>query len=110
CGLVGFVAMAALAVVQQTSGSAEGNAADGFLRMLLAGVAGASAMILPGISGGYLLLVLGVYVTILSAVDATKQALRAGDLSALVAPVLEVVLPVGIGVVLGVVVVSNLLR
>ena len=48
----------------------------------LAGLAGASAMILPGVSGGYLLLVLGQYVPILSGIDAFKDALSARDLGA----------------------------
>ena len=75
--------------------------------MLFAGVAGASAMILPGVSGGYLLLVMGVYVPILGAIDALKEALRAGDVEAAMGPGLDVVLPVGLGVVVGVLVVSN---
>lgn len=107
---LGFAAMAALALVQGQGSGTSGAATGGFVMMFLAGVAGASAMILPGISGGYLLLVLGVYVTILSAVDAVKVALKAGDIGAMMDPVMAVVLPVGLGVVVGVVVVSNLLK
>ena len=104
----GFVGMALLAVAQaQGSGGSASN--DGFVMMLFAGVAGASAMILPGVSGGYLLLVLGTYVPILSGIDAAKEALKAGDMSAMMGPLIGVVLPVGIGVVVGVVVVSNIL-
>ena len=59
-------------------GNAAGDAQrDGFLFLFLAGIAGASAMILPGVSGGYLLLVLGVYVPILAGVDAFKDGLKA---------------------------------
>lgn len=108
---VGFAAMAGLALVQGAGASTDsGPAQAGFAMMLLAGVAGASAMILPGISGGYLLLVLGVYVPILAGIDALKEGLKAGDVEALQGPVLDVVLPVGLGVVLGVVVVSNALK
>ena len=107
----GFLGMAALAVYQSAGAStATGVHNEGFLFMLLAGVAGASAMILPGVSGGYLLLVLGVYVPILAGVDAFKDGLKAGDLQTVVQVGLAVVLPVGLGVVLGVVGVSNLLR
>jgi putative membrane protein len=108
--VVGLVVMVAIALAQASSSGTAGASTAGFGLMLLAGIAGASAMILPGISGGYLLLVLGVYVTILSAVDAVKVALKAGDVGLMMTPMLEVVLPVGIGVVLGVVVVSNALR
>lgn len=80
------------------------------LWMFLAGVAGASAMILPGVSGGYLLLVLGVYVPLLASIDGFVDALRAGDLTTLWALGVTVVAPVGLGVVVGVVGVSNLLE
>lgn len=106
--ICGFLAMAAVALFQ--SGGAGGEEGEGLLLMFLAGVAGASAMILPGISGGYLLLVLGVYVPILGAIDTFKNALKAGDVAAAVDPTLQVVLPVGVGVVIGVIGVSNLIK
>lgn len=106
---VGFAGMAALAL-SQSSGAAGDVHRAGFVFLLLAGVAGASAMILPGVSGGYLLLVLGVYVPILAGVDAFKEGLRAKDTAVILDVGLAVVLPVGLGVVLGVVGVSNLLR
>ncbi|MEL7088912.1 MAG: DUF368 domain-containing protein, partial [Planctomycetota bacterium] len=107
--LVGFIGMAALAIFQ-SSGAAGDVERTGFVFMLLAGIAGASAMILPGVSGGYLLLVLGVYVPILAGVDAFKEGLKAQDVDVLTSVGLAVVLPVGMGVLLGVVGVSNLLR
>ena len=106
---VGFAGMAAMALFQ-SSGAAGDAERDGFFFLMLAGVAGASAMILPGVSGGYLLLVLGVYVPILAGVDAFKEGLRAKDTAVVFDVGLAVVLPVGLGVVLGVVGVSNLLR
>ncbi len=106
---IGFVAMAILAVYQAAGGGSESHN-DGFVFLLLAGVAGASAMILPGVSGGYLLLVLGVYVPILAGVDAFKDGLKNQDFEVIVSVGLGVVLPVGLGVVIGVVGVSNLLR
>ena len=105
----GFVAMAVLALAQ-SSGATGDVQRDGFVFLLLAGIAGASAMILPGVSGGYLLLVLGVYVPILAGVDAFKDALKAKDTGLIFDVGTSVVLPVGLGVLVGVVVVSNLLR
>ncbi|MEM6993318.1 MAG: DUF368 domain-containing protein [Myxococcota bacterium] len=106
----GFAAMTAIALWQSSGASGVGAASAGFGLMFVAGVAGASAMILPGISGGYLLLVMGVYVAILAGIEQVKVALKAGDASALMDPLLSVVLPVGLGVVVGVVAVSNLIR
>jgi putative membrane protein len=108
--VVGFVAMSALALSQSAGASGAGAGQAGFALMFFAGVAGASAMILPGISGGYLLLVLGVYVAILTGISDVKDALKAGDFAAMMDPLLSVVLPVGLGVVVGVAVVSNLIR
>ena len=67
-------------------------------------------MILPGVSGGYLLLVLGVYVPILSAIDEVKLALQARDATALLEPAMGVILPVGLGVAIGIALVSNAIR
>ena len=106
---VGFVMMAALALVQTSGSGAQGDSASVIL-LFVAGLAGASAMILPGVSGGYLLLVMGAYVPILSGIDQFKEALSAGDSAMLVQVGLRVILPVGIGVVVGVAAVSNLLR
>jgi putative membrane protein len=107
---IGFAGMAGLALAQAQGTGAAGNGASGPFLLFLAGLAGASAMILPGVSGGYLLLVLGQYVPILSAIDRFKVALGAGDTEAVVQIGLTVVLPVGLGVVAGIVGVSNLLR
>ncbi|MFK7738666.1 MAG: DUF368 domain-containing protein [Pirellulaceae bacterium] len=106
--VLAFLAMAGLAVLQAYGvvGGGSGN----FVMFFIAGLAGASAMILPGLSGGYLLLLLGQYVPILSAIDTFKEALKARDIGAAMDPALTVMLPVGVGVVLGVAVVGNLLQ
>jgi len=100
---VGFAVMALMAFARTTAGG-EGSTA----MLLIAGIAGASAMILPGVSGAYLLLVLGQYEVILGAIDQIKQGLS-GD-RALIVSAMSVVIPVGIGVVVGVVGISNLVR
>lgn len=105
----GLAVMAGL-VWFQTSGAGETVARDGFLWMFFAGLASASAMILPGVSGSYLLLVMGAYLPILAGVEAFKNGLQAADSAAILEPLVGVVLPVGIGTVLGLVVVSNALK
>lgn len=67
-------------------------------------------MVLPGVSGGYLLLLLGQYVPILTALDELKLGLTSGPDFALLQSAAQTVVPVGVGVVLGVVGVSNLVR
>ena len=106
--IVAFAAMVALATLQ-AMGVVGGNGSNAAL-LFVAGLAGASAMILPGISGGYLLLLMGQYVPILAAIDQFKSALRLRDFAAAMDPMVSVVLPVGLGVITGVVAVGNLLQ
>ncbi len=103
-----FALMVAMSLGAESRGAAEPN----FLLLLISGLAGASAMILPGISGGYLLLLLGQYEPILGAIDTLKRGLIGanGFDARLILDAADVVVPVGMGVVLGVVVVSNALR
>ncbi|MGD2111717.1 MAG: DUF368 domain-containing protein [Phycisphaerae bacterium] len=81
-----------------------------YLRDLAAGALGMSAMVLPGISGAYMLLILNRYETILAAISVGKDfALsfgREGDGGAMV----QVILPTGIGAVISLVLLSNLLK
>ena len=67
-------------------------------------------MILPGLSGSYLLLLMGQYVPILGAIGQFKDAISERDFAMAMDPAISVMLPVGIGVVVGVVVVGNLLE
>ena len=105
---ISFLAMSGLAALQMAG--VVGSGTSNWLMLFIAGVAGASAMILPGLSGGYILLLLGQYVAILGGIDQFKTALRNGDVSAAMEPALSVMMPVGLGVVVGIVAVSNLLK
>lgn len=106
--VIAFLAMVGLAVLQANGYVGSGRA--NFIMFLVAGLAGASAMILPGISGGYLLLLLGQYVPVLSGIDQFKEALKSRDFTAALDPAMSILLPVAIGVVAGVVIVGNLLQ
>ena len=109
--VLGIALMAAMAL-GQPGAAAGGPGERAYLALFFAGLAGASAMILPGVSGGYLLLILGQYITILAAIDAAKTALLAagGPDWPAVFETMHVAVPVGLGVALGVVGVSNGIR
>ena len=91
------------------AGGAAYSDAAAYTMLAIAGFSGGAAMILPGVSGAYLLLVLGQYRPIVDAVAATAAGARAGDATAAAAS-LHVLLPVAVGVGLGVVCVSNLVK
>jgi len=106
-----FVGMVGLAIVQESRPDtvAEAAAGGGLGGLFTAGFAGAAAMVLPGVSGGYLLLVLGQYVAVLDAVSAMAEAVRSRSIDDLLAAVPSLA-AIGVGVLLGVVIVSNLVR
>lgn len=105
--VIGAGMMGGLVYLQESG--ADSSGLDGPVGLIIGGAAAASAMILPGVSGAFLLLLLGLYETIIGAIKDTIGALKDADIGA-VMDQMSVVLPVGIGVVLGVVVVSNVLR
>ena len=106
--IAGILVMAGL-VVAQATGAEGGQAGSNPVLLILAGIAGASAMILPGVSGAYLLLLIGQYDHILGAIDGLKQAGVDRNLQAAIEQV-WILVPVGIGVLAGIAGVSNLLR
>lgn len=108
CGL-GLLLMVLLAWAEPHASDQAATASYSYLVLFFAGLAGASAMVLPGISGGYLLLLMGQYVPILSAISSFKSGLQTLDLAAAWQSALPLV-PVGIGVALGIAAVSNLIK
>jgi putative membrane protein len=105
----------ALMLLMAVSGEGSTRATGSDVPLIFAaGLAASAAMILPGVSGGYLLLLLGQYEPILSAIDQLKLGLlgdnAGGSDLALVLEAMRVVVPVGIGVVIGIVGVSNGIR
>lgn len=73
------------------------------------GVVGSTTMVLPGISGSYMLLVMDQYERVVGAVDDLKGGLWPAN-GGLLGASLAILVPVGIGAVLGIVGLSNLLK
>lgn len=96
--LAGFAAMAAIAFGLQSTALPPTVPV-----FVAAGALAASSMILPGVSGSYVLLILGLY-------DVVVGSVRPSALGADLAGSLAVVVPVGIGAVLGIGLLSNGLR
>jgi putative membrane protein len=79
-------------------------------RDLLAGALGMTSMVLPGISGAYMLLILGRYETILAAVSMTKSYALSWGGDGDPAVFLRVMVPTAIGAVFSLVFLSNVLK
>jgi putative membrane protein len=81
-----------------------------WLTFLVAGFIASAAMVLPGISGSYLLLIFGLYSPLTTAIKEFIEALRSVDVGAAVSIGLRVIFPIGIGVLLGIGGLTNVLR
>ncbi|MDA1264887.1 MAG: DUF368 domain-containing protein [Planctomycetota bacterium] len=71
--------------------------------LVLVGAAAASSMILPGVSGSYVLLIVGMYDTVIGSLSATE--LRADFTGSI-----KIIGPVIVGAVIGIALLSNLLK
>ena len=108
--VAGLLVMVAVLVLEASGlAAARGSEGPGFIWLMVGGAAAGSAMILPGISGSYLLLLLGLYLPILEAVSGLREAVSARDAAA-IEHSLRTIIPVGIGVVLSIVGVSHVLK
>ncbi len=119
-GAVGLLLMAGIAMTASEpvdkAAIKEAVAAGTFViepaygRDLAAGALGMSAMVLPGISGAYMLLILGRYETILASISAAKSYAISGGADGDPMTFLGVILPTAIGSVLSLVFLSNFLK
>jgi putative membrane protein len=96
--VLGFAAMAALAFGLQATVLPSTAPV-----LVVAGALAASSMILPGVSGSYILLIMGLY-------DRVVGSVRPASLQDDLWGAMAVIVPVGIGAVVGIGLLSNLLR
>jgi putative membrane protein len=105
---VACMTMLALVDPERLGGDGERGLAT-YALLFVAGASGGAAMILPGLSGAYLLLILGQYRTIVGAVATAVDGLRGANVP-LFLDAMHVFIPVLFGVIAGVVGISNLVK
>ncbi len=101
--VIGLLAMIGVRFLQQ-AGLPHNTGMD-----VVSGVIGATTMVLPGVSGSYMLLVLDQYDRVIGSIKALKDGLSGRDM-AVVREALQIIVPVGIGAIVGVIGLSNLLK
>ena len=79
-------------------------------RDVVAGVLGMSAMILPGISGAYMLLIIGRYEAILTAISTCKAFVTSGGSEGDISLAVAILAPVCFGAAGGIILLSNALK
>ena len=110
-GLLFFALVVGMAVLGET----EGNAADlsfnliNVLKLLGVGIIASATMVIPGVSGPMVLLLIGYYNPILSAITDFISALVAFDMDGILQGI-GVLAPFGIGVVVGIFAIAKLIE
>lgn len=109
--LLFFVLVTVLAFVGE-GGSADADitfSVGNVLKLFGVGVIAAATMVIPGVSGSMIMMILGYYNTIINTINECIDALRAFDIPALL-DTFVVLVPFGIGVVVGIVAVAKLIE
>ncbi len=107
--ILSFIIGAAIAIFITVLKPANEN--DSFIYLILCGIVGISSMILPGLSGSFVLILMGNYELLLSSINkliASISPAMSGDFTQMFEAIM-ILVPVGIGVVVGLLLFSHLL-
>ena len=113
--ILAFIAFFALVVIMAFLGETEGNAVDlsftlvNVLKLFAVGVIAAATMVIPGVSGSMVLLLLGYYNPIVSAINDFLRALTAFDMDGILTGI-GILMPFGIGVIVGVLAIAKVIE
>lgn len=109
--LVFFVLVVGLALI----GEKEGNAADltfglwSCIKLFVVGIIASATMVIPGVSGSMMLLLLGYYNPIVSAIKNFVTALASFDIQGILQGC-GVLVPAGVGIVVGIFAIAKLIE
>jgi putative membrane protein len=110
-GLIFFAIVVAMAVMGETEGAAADMSFNliNVIKLLGVGVVAAATMVIPGVSGSMMLLLMGYYNPILTAITDFISNLVAFDMKGIMQGV-GVLAPFGIGVVVGIFAIAKLIE
>lgn len=113
--VIAFLAFFALVVGMAVMGESEGNAADlsfnlvNLIKLFGVGIIASATMVIPGVSGSMVLLLIGYYNPILTAINDFIRALVAFDMDGILQGI-GVLAPFGVGLVVGVFAIAKLIE
>lgn len=113
-GLV-FAAFFALIIVLQLLGEGNGAQADltfslwSCIKLFFVGIIAAATMVVPGVSGSMMLMLLGYYYPIINTITLAVDGLRKADFGQILEAA-GVIIPMGLGVVLGIFVIAKMIE
>ena len=113
--IIAFVLFFAMVVGFACVGEGGGSSADisfsvgNVAKLLGVGIIAAATMVIPGVSGSMIMMILGYYNTIIDTINDFINALKAFDIAEML-DTFVVLVPFGIGVVVGIVAVAKLIE
>ena len=113
--IISFIVFFALVAVMAFCGDATGNEASlsfsiiNVVKLFVVGIITAATMVVPGVSGSMVLLLLGYYNPILSAITDFIKALTSFDMPGILAGI-GILMPFGIGVIVGILAIAKLIE
>lgn len=113
--IIAFVLFFAMVVGFACVGEGGGSSADisfsvgNVAKLFGVGIIAAATMVIPGVSGSMIMMILGYYNTIIDTINDFINALKAFDIAAML-DTFVVLVPFGIGVVVGIVAVAKLIE
>lgn len=113
--ILAFAAFFVLVVGLSLVGEGQTKSADvtlsfmNIVKLFLAGVLAAATMVIPGVSGSMVMMIIGYYTVIIGTISGLVDALHPFDLVQIIS-CCSVLIPFGIGVLIGVVAVAKLLE
>jgi putative membrane protein len=114
--LVGFIAVIILSLMQQESGintartEISSIGLSDYLYFIFSGALAASAMIIPGVSGSFILILLGVYWKVLGALSGLTSTLLSDGFTAEMITKLSILGFLFIGMMIGILIFSKIIR
>lgn len=113
--IIAFILFFVMVVGFSLVGEGGGSSADisfsagNVLKLFGVGIIAAATMVIPGVSGSMIMMILGYYNTIIDTINAFINALKDFDIPAML-DTFVVLVPFGIGVVVGIVAVAKLIE
>ncbi len=109
-GVIGFLLVLFLTLLERSNNVETSSNSTNYIQLLLAGAIASSAMVIPGISGSFMMILLGVYDALLISLSQLKDWLLNTSDTTLLFDSFKVILPLGIGIVLGILIISRIIE
>ncbi len=107
--VIGFLVVFLLALLEK-QGVESTTQNVGYIKLFVSGAIASSAMVIPGISGSFMMVLLGVYNVLLLALDTLKNWLMNPSDTTLLIESFKVLVPLGIGIVVGVILIGKVIE